>query len=105
MVFVTIHGALRALQRIGVGDKEAQRLASEAYYSGEEFHETKGKLRKYLERLKERRLGARARVYKGYIFIFDRDRLVTVYPIPDFAEEFEKKKPSRKKLRHFDYDE
>jgi len=95
MVFVTIHGALRALQRIGVGDKEAQRLASEAYYSGEEFHETKGPLRKYLERLKERRLGGRVRVYRGFIFIFDRDRLVTVYSVPDFAEEFEKKRRAR----------
>jgi hypothetical protein len=108
VVFVTVHAALRVLERIGAGDAEAQRLANEAYHSGLELHEITGPLRKYLSKLKGRRSGARVRVYEGFIFIFDRDRLVTVYPVPENeAHEIPGKRrkqrapKEKKRLRHF----
>jgi hypothetical protein len=82
MVFVTVHGELRMLERLGLTRDRAVELAQEALGYGLECHETRGKVRKYLERLKERGLGSKFRVHKGFIFIFDRHRLITVYEAP-----------------------
>lgn len=95
----TFHGMMRARERGNMPSRVAKDFISSASKRGFSFNDLpEGELKdyvfgKFIYRQK------RVKIYKGYIFIFNRtsNRLITMYPIPDnLVEEFNSFAATRK---------
>ncbi len=84
-MIMTNHGLVRIKERAGVGKsyRKTVRLMENAYERGYRREDTKGLLRKFLD---EKYLGYESgnnmRIYGGQLYIFEEDRLITVYALP-----------------------
>lgn len=84
-MIITDHGAERIKERAGVGksSRKAMRLTNNAFERGYKRENTKGILRKYLdEKYLGYEYGNNMRLYGGQLFIFEEDRLITMYSLP-----------------------
>ncbi len=82
---MTNHGLIRVKERAGVGKstRKAQRLIENAFERGYKREETKGELRKYLdEKYLAYEYGNNMRLYGGQLYVFEDDRLITMYALP-----------------------
>ena len=82
---MTYHGEARMKERAGIGKsaKKIERMAKNALERGCAHKNTKGALRRYLDdKFNVYGQGNNMRVYAGQLFIFEEERLITVYPLP-----------------------
>lgn len=82
---MTTHGTARIKERSGIGKsaKKLERLAGNALERGYSHRETKGSLRRYLDnRYLHYGSGNNMKVYAGQLFVFEDERLITVFPLP-----------------------
>lgn len=76
----TKHAAQRLKQRTAYGKGDAERMATEALENGRHAKEFKGGFRKYLDKI-SMQYHTSPIVYKGSIYIFNRELLVTILPL------------------------
>lgn len=82
---MTNHGMIRLKERAGVGKsyRKTMRLTVNAFERGYDRERTKGELRKFLdEKYLGYECGNNMRVYGGQLYIFEDDRLITMYALP-----------------------
>ena len=82
---MTNHGESRMKERGGVGKsaRKMERMATNALERGYAHKETKGALRRYLDgRYLHYGTGNNMKVYAGQLFVFEDERLITVFPLP-----------------------
>lgn len=82
--FITDHAYLRAKERCGLSKKALTRIAQKALKGGMVFDELKGEVRNYIKRTVIARDPGhmpRIRVYGQFIFIFDKEALVTIFGV------------------------
>ena len=82
---ITNHGLIRVKERAGIGKstRKTQRLIENAYRRGYRREDIKGELRKYLdEKYQAYEYGNNMRLYGGQLYIFEDDRLITMYSLP-----------------------
>jgi hypothetical protein len=82
---ITRHGMLRLKQRSGVGksQKKMERLALNAYEKGIGYDAVKGRTKMFMKE-KKNAYGSVCdmKIYGGFLYIFDNDRMITMYPLP-----------------------
>ena len=88
----THHGIVRMAERMGINNKKiATDIIRKASQSGLDICDfPDGAFRDYLFSKKHNK---RIKVYKGFVFIFNKtsDRVITLYKIPtEYMEEYEK---------------
>lgn len=77
------HGELRARKRLGVSKQVADKLATEAYTSGQHIKEFTGFFKKYLN-YHARYYRSVVRVHKMVIYFFDHEgMLITCWQVPN----------------------
>ena len=82
-MYVTKHSKKRIKERMGLPKKSIQRQATLAIERGYSHRETKGNLRKYIDRVYlSHRQGNNIKVYNNHIFVFQNTILITVLKIP-----------------------
>jgi hypothetical protein len=92
-ILITDHAYLRAKERLSLNKKSIDRLAKVAYVKGIKQSDTKGQLKKYVDKLYfEYKTANNIRIYGEVIFLFSKNTLVTLYQVPN---EF------RRLLKHF----
>lgn len=81
---VTKHGRNRAHQRTGLPRRTIDRNAERALKAGIARTDTRGALRRYLDKLYYSHdcAASNIRVYCGYVYIFNGDILITVLILP-----------------------
>lgn len=79
-VVVTKHALKRIKSRIGLNKKTIEKYATEAYVSGIPQSQTHGNLNRYLYKINT--LKRNVKMYNHFIFFFDKNVLITVYPLP-----------------------
>jgi len=100
MAILTNHGAKRLHERAKVKKKDLKATAQEALVFGLTHGETKGNLYKYITKLYfEHGNANNIRIYKHYVYLFDRGCLITVFALPanlcKVADELNRKKGSK----------
>ena len=97
MATVTRHGRKRSRERLGIPSRATERNAERALEKGLRHGETDGRLHRYLDKLYlQTGNGNNLRVWAGYVYIFDGQALITVFPVPQelrkAAEQQQKKR-------------
>lgn len=84
ITIVTKHAEKRLKERLGLTKKSLQRITDRAYTDGISHKETKGNLKKWMDSvyLKEKTAN-NMKLYGDKIFLFDRNILITILPIPN----------------------
>lgn len=88
---MTNHGLVRVKERAGVGksNRKTLRLIENAFERGYKREDTKGTLRKYLdEKYVAYEYGNNMRLYGGKLYIFEDDRLITMYALPGSIQKY-----------------
>lgn len=96
-VVVTVHGAQRTKERIGLSKKLAKKNAAKALEFGLSHSETKGMLKRYVDKLYFRGENINnIRIYHRCVYMFRDIKLITVIPLPrnlwTLADKLQKKK-------------
>jgi hypothetical protein len=82
-IIITDHAYQRAKERLSISKKSLDRLALTAYEKGIKQSDTAGQLKKYLDKLWfEHKTANNIRIYGEIIYLFCRNRLVTLFQIP-----------------------
>lgn len=82
-VEITRHAEQRMRERLGLNKKSIERIAQRAFDEGIRHSETKGRLNKWITSVYFKNESANnIRLYGNTLFIFDGNKLVTVYYIP-----------------------
>ena len=84
MAVVTRHAFRRAKKRLGFNRKALTRMADKALENGKGYGDLKNqRLKKYVSFLhaKQEYKANNIKLYQGYVYIFNEDTLITVYPI------------------------
>ena len=97
---VTRHGAKRAKQRMGLNTKSVAPNAEKAWEYGVTHAETKGQLKKYIDKLYFcNRSANNIRIYHRFVYIFCDHVLVTVFALPrefnEIADKLQQKKNAK----------
>lgn len=102
---VTKHAKQRMKERCGLNDKSADRLAKIAYEKGLHHGDLTGKLKKWVDGqyLYSRRAN-QIRLYGDMAYIFQREKLITVIPIPHGLVKVAVKISKRKEFGNDCYD-
>lgn len=80
---ITRHAEQRMRERLGINKKSIERIAQRAFDEGIKHSETKGNLNKWVTSVYFKNESANnIRIYGNTLFIFDDNKLVTVYYIP-----------------------
>lgn len=79
---VSDHGEKRLRKRFGVPKRSVRRLAVAALKEGKTPDELDGRLAKYLKRKIKPGPNRQARLYRGYVFLFANENLITVWQLP-----------------------
>lgn len=83
-VKITEHAYERGKERLSLKHDSLDRLAETAYHTGLKHSETKGKLRKYIDKLWfTNQTANNIKIYGENIFIFSKNLLITVYQLPN----------------------
>lgn len=103
-VITTRHSIERTKSRVGISKKIADKNAIKAYENGITHSETKGALRRYVDKLFFAHKANNIRIYHRYVYIFFDSKLVTVFILPsrfnDVADKLQRQKDALK--RHND---
>ena len=84
MAKATHHAAQRARERIGIPRKALKANMKNALRHGLGFDKLRGPVRSYVASLYHRHYTANnIRIYKNYVYVFDRQILITVFPLPE----------------------
>jgi len=87
----------RMRERLGIPRKAFEKNASTALEKGVSHKECTGRLKKYVDHLfLSHNRGSDIRLYCGYVYIFTRNNLVTVMPLPNMYNNTVKKITNRK---------
>ena len=100
--YVTNHARKRIHERMGVRKKTSERVANIALKKGLKLSDTKGKLKKYINKLfSDHGVGDNIRIYAEKVFIFQGSCLITVLSLPNefknLANICRTEKPANKK--------
>ncbi|MEM0994068.1 MAG: hypothetical protein AAF847_06855 [Bacteroidota bacterium] len=80
----TDHAYERAKGRLSWKKRTLDRMMLKAYQEGKTHGQTKGKLRKYLDKLYlEHKTANNTRIYGEVIYLFSNNILVTLYRLPN----------------------
>lgn len=83
-VIITDHAYERAKERLSLNHKALDRMAVKAYKDGIKHSDTTGRLNKYVTNLwSKSKTANNVRIYGEVIFLFAKNRLITVYQIPN----------------------
>lgn len=83
MIIVSDHAYYRAKERLSLKPHALEKLAERAYDKGISFKESKGELKKYLEKPSDAiKWANNIRIYGEVAFVFNDNVLITVYQIP-----------------------
>lgn len=82
MTYITRHGGQRVRKRLGKPKKSVARIATRALEKGLGQKDVKGRLNRYLEKLWHFGYANNIRLFQEQVFIFDGEKLVTVFPLP-----------------------
>ena len=94
---VTAHASLRIRKRAGIPKKSVRKNADVALEKGVVHKESTGRLRRYFDFLYlSHKTGTDIRMYGGYVYIFTRCDLVTIFPIPNIYRDAVQKVLKRK---------
>lgn len=96
-VIMTEHSVQRTKDRVGLSKKIANKNAQKALEFGITHSESKGGLRRYLDKLYLSNGNANnVRVYHRYVYLFRDNRLITVMNLPrkffDIADQVQRQK-------------
>jgi hypothetical protein len=81
--FLTVHGAHRIGQRVGLPKRAILRFVQRALAQGLERQSTKGRLRRYLDKFYYAHAeSAEMRVYGQFVFVFAGSKLITTWGLP-----------------------
>lgn len=103
-LFVTHHAILRGRKRLSWQGETLGRMAQKAYYLGMAYQQTKGRLRKYFDRICQDHGNAEfIRLYGENIFVFYGGTLVTIWQLPvefrALASTLRQKQEKKERLR------
>lgn len=108
MAKVTRHARKRFKQRLGVHKTDTNKNAKRALREGLSQADVRGELSRFMAALYFRnRTCNNIRLYRGMVYIFARETLITVFPIPyryreDAAETQRRKEQGNVKNRNID---
>jgi len=96
-IVVGKHSTQRTKDRVGISKKLADKNAQRAFECGITHSETRGSLKRYIDGLYlSHQQGNNIRIYHRYVYIFQRNRLITILPLPrkyyDLADKLQKSK-------------
>lgn len=93
-VYITRHARQRCRQRLKVPKRAVDRLARMALAERRPREEFTGGIRSYLDDVvMKKHMATNIRVFRGFVFLFTPDTLITVWPLPGyFADDI---RPSR----------
>lgn len=91
------HGINRSRERLGINKKAVEKNARKALEFGVTHGETKGRLRRYMDKLYfNNPKASNMRIYHHYVYIFGGNKLVTVFNLPKelchYADKLQKEK-------------
>ena len=90
MAVLTKHGEKRIAERIGASQSSALKNANKAFKYGIRHKETLGGLHDWMSgKFLLHKSASNMRIYRGYMYVFSKDVLITVYPIPDIYASIE----------------
>ena len=97
MTVLTRHGEKRLRKRAGLKKKTAKKESAKALKEGITHAESRGRLRKFLDKLfLSHQKANNIRVYKGRVYLFHKDILITAISLPgnlkNIAEDIARKK-------------
>lgn len=82
-MYITRHATARLRERLGIPKTAVERNAAKALTKGITVAETTGRLRQYLDYLYLCQHKANnVRIHTRYVYIFQDERLITVFPLP-----------------------
>lgn len=83
-MMVTKHGERRVRKRLGIPKKIVNREVEQAFRYGVHYSHFSGELLGYLEKVANSQPNAdfNVRVFRGTVYVFRHDKLVTAWPIP-----------------------
>ena len=82
MAKLTRHGSQRVQERIGATSNAAYRNVKHAFRDGITHKETFGALHCWMSgKYLSNRVATNMRIYRGYLYVFKSDVLITVYPL------------------------
>lgn len=83
IVCISDHAYKRAKERLGLNGRSFGRLARKAFSAGIRHHQTKGKLKRFIDGLHLRNRSVdNIRIYGEHVYLFQGIFLVTVYRLP-----------------------
>jgi hypothetical protein len=82
-VYITKHAEKRMRERLGINKKSVVRIARKALEEGIPYNETKGQLRRFIDKQYFKTGIIQKRIaYNGYLYCFSfNDELITVLPL------------------------
>lgn len=80
---ITRHARRRLKSRLGIDGPAVERIAAAAWKDGQRQEDLRGEIRNYVRRKRESHRCGNLRVYRGHIYVFVGNVLVTVYWIPE----------------------
>lgn len=92
---LTTH-ARRRRGRTGLKKKTLDEQTKKAYLEGLRRHEANGKLRRYMDAIRQGREETHVRIYGNMVWIFGGAVLITVYSLPHEYQKIAAKKLRRK---------
>ena len=82
-VVITKHSEKRTKNRLGLRKKLAEKTAQKAFDNGLTHAETKGGLRRFVDKLYlSYKTGNNIRIYHRYVYIFQGNILITILDLP-----------------------
>lgn len=95
LIQITDHAFDRGKDRLGLNKDSFQKLSEKAFTSGIKHSDTKGSLNKYISKVWFKyRVADNIRIYGEYLFLFQKNILITVYLLPNNL------KKNAKKFKH-----
>lgn len=83
MTIITRHGEKRSRKRLGLKKKAIERDVEAALEQGATHADTRGRLRKFLDKLYLSHENAtNMRIHRGRVYLFNEDTLITVITLP-----------------------
>lgn len=93
MIIITPHAAQRIRERLNLAGDAAERTVEQAFTSGLQVRQTRGKLRRYLDRCSMQHGHGNFRIWGRFVFVFHGVNLITVLNLPhEFEHQVEKLK-------------
>lgn len=83
-IIITDHAFIRTKERLGLDKKATERHAMKAYVAGLQHKNCKLPLKKHVDELYLRyKTCDNIRIYGEVVFLFSRNKLITVYQLPN----------------------